>query len=126
MPNCARVSVPRRQKSSASRISIRLPSLAARHQRHEKITEYAHRDRERIVMAKTVADQFAETLAAAGVKRIYGIVGDSLNGLPAKDDAGLIEELHAIVGRSHVLTDPESTRRFRTGFRFGSGSAVAV
>ena len=32
-------------------------------------------------MAKTVADQFAETLAAAGVKRIFGIVGDSLNGL---------------------------------------------
>jgi hypothetical protein len=32
-------------------------------------------------MAKTVADQFAETLAAGGVKRIYGIVGDSLNGL---------------------------------------------
>ena len=32
-------------------------------------------------MVKTVADQFAETLAAAGVKRIYGIVGDSLNGL---------------------------------------------
>src|ERR1700675_1307387 len=30
---------------------------------------------------KTVADQFAERLAAAGVKRIYGIVGDSLNGL---------------------------------------------
>jgi pyruvate dehydrogenase (quinone) len=29
---------------------------------------------------KTVADQLAETLAAAGVKRIYGIVGDSLNG----------------------------------------------
>jgi pyruvate dehydrogenase (quinone) len=29
----------------------------------------------------TVADQFAEVLAAAGVKRIYGIVGDSLNGL---------------------------------------------
>src|ERR1700761_3541198 len=30
---------------------------------------------------KTVADQLAETLAAAGVKRVYGIVGDSLNGL---------------------------------------------
>lgn len=29
----------------------------------------------------TVADQFADTLAAVGVKRIYGIVGDSLNGL---------------------------------------------
>src|ERR1700675_3088609 len=32
-------------------------------------------------MARAVADQFAETLAAAGVKRIYGVVGDSLNGL---------------------------------------------
>jgi pyruvate dehydrogenase (quinone) len=32
-------------------------------------------------MAKTVADQVAETLAAAGVARVYGIVGDSLNGL---------------------------------------------
>jgi pyruvate dehydrogenase (quinone) len=32
-------------------------------------------------MAKTVADQFVEILAAAGVKRIYGMVGDSLNGL---------------------------------------------
>ena len=31
-------------------------------------------------MAKTVADQMVLTLAAAGVERIYGIVGDSLNG----------------------------------------------
>jgi pyruvate dehydrogenase (quinone) len=30
---------------------------------------------------RTVADQFAETLVIAGIKRIYGIVGDSLNGL---------------------------------------------
>jgi len=29
----------------------------------------------------TVADRIADTLAAIGVKRIYGIVGDSLNGL---------------------------------------------
>jgi thiamine pyrophosphate-dependent acetolactate synthase large subunit-like protein len=29
----------------------------------------------------SIADQFADTLAAAGVKRIYGIVGDSLDGL---------------------------------------------
>src|SRR6201998_2514952 len=35
----------------------------------------------RTTMAKTVADQFAGTLATAGIKRIYGIVGDSLNGL---------------------------------------------
>jgi pyruvate dehydrogenase (quinone) len=33
-----------------------------------------------IVMATTVADQFAEIIALAGVKRIYGIVGDSLTG----------------------------------------------
>ena len=32
-------------------------------------------------MTRSVADQFVDTLAAAGVKRIYGIVGDSLNGL---------------------------------------------
>jgi hypothetical protein len=32
-------------------------------------------------MAKTVADQFAEILAAVGAKRICGIVGDNLNRL---------------------------------------------
>ena len=32
-------------------------------------------------MATTVADQIVETLAAAGVRRVYGIVGDSLNGI---------------------------------------------
>jgi len=43
----------------------------------------------------TVADQFAETLAASGVKRIYGIVGDSLNGLTdAIRRQGKIEWLH--------------------------------
>jgi pyruvate dehydrogenase (quinone) len=46
-------------------------------------------------MAKTVADQFVETLAAEGVKRIYGIVGDSLNGLTdAIRRHGNIEWLH--------------------------------
>src|SRR5882724_7287139 len=46
-------------------------------------------------MAKTVADQFAETFAAAGVKRIYGIVGDSLNGLTdAVRRQGKIEWIH--------------------------------
>ena len=43
----------------------------------------------------TVADQFAEALAAAGVKRIYGIVGDSLNGITdAIRRQGKIEWLH--------------------------------
>ena len=32
-------------------------------------------------MTKKVADQIAETLAAVGVQRVYGVVGDSLNGI---------------------------------------------
>src|SRR5216684_4504428 len=79
MPNSASVFARRRHKSSRSGTLICLSSLLARRQTHEKIPEFELR--ERIVMAKTVADQFAETLAVAGVKRIYGIVGDSLNGL---------------------------------------------
>jgi pyruvate dehydrogenase (quinone) len=46
-------------------------------------------------MARTVADQMVEVLAAAGVKRIYGIVGDSLNGFTdSLRRAGGIEWLH--------------------------------
>jgi pyruvate dehydrogenase (quinone) len=46
-------------------------------------------------MAKTVADQFVEILVAAGVKRVYGIVGDSLNGLTdAIRRDGTIEWIH--------------------------------
>jgi pyruvate dehydrogenase (quinone) len=46
-------------------------------------------------MGRTVADQFAETLVAAGVKRVYGIVGDSLNGLTdAVRRQGKIEWVH--------------------------------
>ena len=44
---------------------------------------------------RTVTDQFAEILAAAGAKRIYGIVGDSLNGLTdAIRRQGRIEWVH--------------------------------
>ena len=35
---------------------------------------------ERMTMTRTAADYMAEALAQAGVKRIYGVVGDSLNG----------------------------------------------
>ena len=46
-------------------------------------------------MAQNVADQFVATLAAAGVKRIYGIVGDSLNGVTdALRRQGKIEWIH--------------------------------
>jgi pyruvate dehydrogenase (quinone) len=46
-------------------------------------------------MAQRVADQFADILVAAGVKRIYGLVGDSLNGLTdALRSQGKIEWIH--------------------------------
>ena len=46
-------------------------------------------------MGRTVADQFAATLAGAGVKRIYGVVGASLNGLTdAIRRQGKIEWVH--------------------------------
>src|SRR5229473_65522 len=46
-------------------------------------------------MAQTVADQMVEVLAAASVKRVYGVVGDSLNGFTdAIRRRGGIEWLH--------------------------------
>ncbi len=44
----------------------------------------------------------------------------------AHDDGQLIATLRRIVGTSHVLTGSGATRRYRTGFRFGSGKVVAV
>ncbi|WP_052365358.1 D-lactate dehydrogenase [Halotalea alkalilenta] len=38
----------------------------------------------------------------------------------------LIERLEAIVGPRETLTDERSTRRYRKGFRFGEGRALAV
>jgi len=46
-------------------------------------------------MARTVADQFAEVLAVAGVKRIYDVAGDTLTGLTdAIRGQGKIDWLH--------------------------------
>ena len=46
-------------------------------------------------MSYTVADQFAAILATAGVKRVYGVVGDSLNGLTdALRRQGKIQWIH--------------------------------
>ncbi|RYC29123.1 ubiquinone-dependent pyruvate dehydrogenase [Lichenibacterium minor] len=63
-------------------------------------------------MSRKVADQFVETLEAAGVRRIYGVVGDSLNGITEAIRArGSIEWLHvrheevaafAAAGESHA------------------------
>jgi len=38
----------------------------------------------------------------------------------------LISALRGIVGATHVLTESAETERFRQGFRFGSGAALAV
>jgi hypothetical protein len=64
-------------------------------------------------MPKTVADAFVETLAAAGVKRIYGIVGGSLNGLTdAVRRQDNIEWVHV----RHEETHPQSLFRERSHY----------
>ena len=45
---------------------------------------------------------------------------------PDSENARLIDRLRTIVGARHVLIDSRSTRRYRTGFRFGYGPALAV
>src|SRR5437870_5733926 len=53
------------------------------------------REKRKRAMAQRVADQFVNILVAAGVKRIYGIVGDSLNGLTdSLRRQGKIEWIH--------------------------------
>lgn len=39
---------------------------------------------------------------------------------------GLVEQLRAIAGQKHVLTGDRATRRYRKGYRYGSGSVLAV
>ena len=38
----------------------------------------------------------------------------------------LLEKLRQIVGAKYVMTDPGQTERYRTGYRFGIGNALAV
>jgi D-lactate dehydrogenase (quinone) len=42
------------------------------------------------------------------------------------DNILFIEQLKSVVGPRHVLTKPESTLRYRVGFRFGDGPVLAV
>jgi Thiamine pyrophosphate enzyme, N-terminal TPP binding domain len=60
-------------------------------------------------MMRTVSDMFADILAAAGVKRICVIVGDSLNGL-----ADAIQR-HGIIEWAHVRHEEVAT--FAAGAR---------
>jgi D-lactate dehydrogenase len=52
--------------------------------------------------------------------------GDRSGTAIVPDNAHFLDKLMAIVGRRHVLASEGSTRRYRTGFRFGSGPALAV
>ncbi len=44
----------------------------------------------------------------------------------SQDNSRLLTGLKRIVGDKHVLTSPSATQRFRKGFRFGDGPALAV
>jgi Thiamine pyrophosphate enzyme, N-terminal TPP binding domain/Iron-containing alcohol dehydrogenase len=59
---------------------LRNDELLAAHAGHKRMFPHPPVNRELQKWQKP-SHQFAEILAAAGVKRIYGIVGDSLNGL---------------------------------------------
>jgi hypothetical protein len=69
----------------------------------------------------TVAEQFAEVLATAGIKRIYGIVGDSLNGLtdairrqgsPRPDRDACRARRHQFAVRQFSMVTSETTKGF--------------
>ena len=46
--------------------------------------------------------------------------------VPDSTASTLMADLRNIVGKKHTLTDDGATRRYRTGFRFGAGKALAV
>ncbi len=66
----------------------------------------------------TVADQMVETLAAAGVARIYGIVGDSLN--------GFTDALHRHGGIEWVHVRHEEVAAFAAGAEAHLTGGLAV
>jgi len=75
-------------------------------------------------MARSVADQFVETLAAAGVKRIYGIVGDSLNGLTdAVRRQGKMEWLHFRHEEVAAMRDCDVLLMLGTDFPYRRGTS---
>lgn len=45
---------------------------------------------------------------------------------PSPASQQLVKQLARIVGRPHLLTDPQQTERYRRGFRSGGGEALAV
>ena len=69
-------------------------------------------------MAKKVAELFVEVLAAAGVERIYGVAGDSLNGIT---DSVRVRKGIEWVGVRH-----EETAAFASGTEAAPTGKLAV
>jgi pyruvate dehydrogenase (quinone) len=67
---------------------------------------------------KTVAEVFVETLVAAGVKRIYGVVGDSLN--------GILEEIRRSQQLEWIGVRHEETAAFAAGAQAHLTGELAV
>lgn len=69
-------------------------------------------------MAKKVAELFVEVLAAAGVKRIYGVAGDSLN--------GITDSVRVRTGIEWIGTRHEETAAFAAGAEAALTGGLAV
>jgi len=69
-------------------------------------------------MAKKVAELFVEVLAAAGVERIYGVAGDSLN--------GITDSVRVRTGISWVGVRHEETAAFAAGAEAALTGKLAV
>ena len=66
------------------------------------------------------------TYYAAGMTRIASPQSLPMANPGPSDEKQLIERLIAIAGHRYVLTGAAGTRRFSTGYRFGSGPVLAV
>ncbi|GAA1266051.1 hypothetical protein GCM10009609_31570 [Pseudonocardia aurantiaca] len=73
-------------------------------------------------MAGTVADAMVATLKASGVRRVYGIPGDSLNGFTdaLRRDGALEMKAGGIVTFGTDLTDPDFAGIARSAGLFGA------
>src|SRR5437870_9106092 len=69
-------------------------------------------------MARTVADFITESLKAIGVKRVYGVVGDSLN--------GFTDALRRIGGIDWIHMRHEEAAAFAAGAEAHLTGALAV
>src|SRR6201992_4352315 len=69
-------------------------------------------------MARIVADYMAETLKQVGVKRIYGVVGDSLN--------GFTDSLRRLGGIDWIHTRHEEAAAFAAGAEAALTGELAV